>query len=273
MARLPDEQWMMIKDSIDKKNIARSSRYKRSHCGKGGYVKMPSDYMNKKERLSMNSEVRSYNMNRPMSWHDFKRLPKDLKIEYIKKLRSEFDVPNLEIANFMGISTSHLSKTLTNLGLGLGKEKSLDSKRWYGTNKATLFGIWLGGNTAEQIYSEEVNEGVLEPISETVEEPQNNVIDICEDVHEEENSAAEICEESYEAEENNEYNDEERNIEPMNENKERTDIYSYYHKPVAVPDSGEMEFDCNADDALEMLKLVLGNKKVNLRVSWYVRKD
>jgi len=58
MPYLPDEQWVMIKDSIDKKNIARSSHNKRSHCGKGGSVKFPSDYMTKKELKAMNGEVK-----------------------------------------------------------------------------------------------------------------------------------------------------------------------------------------------------------------------
>jgi hypothetical protein len=49
MSRLPDEQWLMIEDSINKKKIARGSRNRKTHCGKGGSAKFPSDYMTRKE--------------------------------------------------------------------------------------------------------------------------------------------------------------------------------------------------------------------------------
>ena len=90
MAILPDEQYVMISDSIEKKNIARSSRCRKTHCGKGGRVKFPSDYKTKKELKAMNGDVKTYNLNKPMSWTEFKALPEDLKITYIKKLRNEF---------------------------------------------------------------------------------------------------------------------------------------------------------------------------------------
>ena len=48
MSKLPDEQWDMIEDSISKKRTAQSARHRRTHCGKGGSVKFPSDYMTKK---------------------------------------------------------------------------------------------------------------------------------------------------------------------------------------------------------------------------------
>ncbi len=103
MPYLPDEQWVMIKDSIDKKNIARSSHNKRSHCGKGGSVKFPSDYMTKKELKAMNGEVKTYHLNDPMTWEEFKKLPDDIKIAYIKNLREKFEVPNKTLAESFGI--------------------------------------------------------------------------------------------------------------------------------------------------------------------------
>ena len=67
MALLPDEQYVMISDSIEKKKIARSSHNRKTHCGKSGRVKFPSDYLSKKELKAMNSDVKSYNLNRPMT--------------------------------------------------------------------------------------------------------------------------------------------------------------------------------------------------------------
>ena len=82
MSKLPDEQWDMIEDSISKKRTAQSARHRRTHCGKGGSVKFPSDYMTKKELQQMNGECKSYRLNDPMMWEEFKKLPDDIKTMY-----------------------------------------------------------------------------------------------------------------------------------------------------------------------------------------------
>lgn len=66
MSRLPDEPLEMIEDSISKKRAAQSARHRRTHCGKSGSVKFPSDYMTKKELKAMNGECKSYRLNDPM---------------------------------------------------------------------------------------------------------------------------------------------------------------------------------------------------------------
>ena len=140
MSRLPDEQWVMIQDSIDKKNVARSSRGRRTHCGKGGSVKFPSDYLTRKELKAMNGEVKSYRLNEPMTWDEFKALPDDIKVMYIKGIREKYHVPNNVLAEAM--KASYRLKTL---GLGLGKAASGESKKWHGTLDATRFMEWWYG--------------------------------------------------------------------------------------------------------------------------------
>lgn len=46
---MKDETYLFHSDCRDKKNVARSARNKRTHNGKSGGVKFPSDYMTKKE--------------------------------------------------------------------------------------------------------------------------------------------------------------------------------------------------------------------------------
>ncbi len=145
MPYLPDEQWVMIKDSIDKKNIARSSHNKRTHCGKGGSVKFPSDYMTKKELKAMNGEVKTYHLNDPMTWNEFKKLPDDIKIAYIKNLREKFEVPNKALAEAFGVGNGYFSELLRKLGLGLGKCAGGASKKWVRTPNALAFiEFWYG---------------------------------------------------------------------------------------------------------------------------------
>lgn len=144
MSRLPDEQWAMIEDSIDKKKIARSSHNRRSHCGKGGSVKFPSDYMSKKELKAMNSEVKSYRMNDPMSWSEFKQLPDDLKVTYIKNLREKYKVPNFALAKAMRVGATNFSKLMNKLGLDLGKGASSAGKKWQYSVYCDEFWNWWG---------------------------------------------------------------------------------------------------------------------------------
>ena len=142
MSRLPDEQWVMIEDSINKKNIARGSRNRKTHCGKGGSVKFPSDYMSRKEINAMNGDVKSYNLNKPMDWKTFRSMPKDLQITYIKKLRISYDVPDSILAESLGVSKGYFSKYLIDLGIASGKDSGSKHKGWHKTEKATRFHSW-----------------------------------------------------------------------------------------------------------------------------------
>ena len=110
MSWMSDEQYMLMCDTRDKKRIAASAHKQRTHCGKGGRVKFPSDFMSKKELRAMNGPVEEFNLNKPMSWEEFKALPDDLKITYIKKLRERFDVTNIAIAEMLGVSTSTINE-------------------------------------------------------------------------------------------------------------------------------------------------------------------
>ena len=52
-----------------------------------------------------------------------------------------------------------------------------------------------------------------------------------------------------------------------------THCFATAEKVCAVPTNGQMSFNCNADDALNALRLLLGNKNVNLVVSWTVTEE
>lgn len=83
MPRLSDEEKEFITDCKDKKRTARGSRNKRSHCGKSGGVKFPSDSLTKKQRQAMDGEVVTYHLNEVLTDEEFYRLPDDIKKLYI----------------------------------------------------------------------------------------------------------------------------------------------------------------------------------------------
>lgn len=85
MSRLSDEQKEFIADCKDKKRTARGSRNKRSHCGKSGGVKFPSDSLTKKQRQAMDGEVITYRLNEALTDEEFNKLPDDIKKLYVSR--------------------------------------------------------------------------------------------------------------------------------------------------------------------------------------------
>lgn len=142
MARLPDEQWDMIEDSISKKRTAQSARHRRTHCGKGGSVKFPSDYMTKKELKQMNSECKSYRLNEPMSWNEFKELPDDIKTMYIKGIREKYDIPDKYLAEAMGVASPTFCRWMKCLGCTLGVRMGLKGEAWKESEQGIAFYEW-----------------------------------------------------------------------------------------------------------------------------------
>lgn len=132
---MTDEKFTFIDDVRSKKKIATGAYHKRTHCGKSGAVKFPSDYMTEKERKAMNGEVKSYKLNDPMTWKEFKAMPEDIKIAYIKALRDKYGVSDSKIFEMLGISQATGQRYVAKLGIALGKGgnrfKPWDKDGWY----------------------------------------------------------------------------------------------------------------------------------------------
>lgn len=114
---MTDERYTFVSDVRDKKRTSRGAFNKRTHCGKGGAVKFPSDFMSKKEIMAMNGEVKAYKLNDPMTWGEFKSMPDDLRSGYIKSLRERFSVSDAEIGRMMGVARSSVSSETKRLGI------------------------------------------------------------------------------------------------------------------------------------------------------------
>jgi hypothetical protein len=113
---MTDEKYSYIQDVKDKKTTARSARNKRTHNGKGGSVKFPSDYMTQKEIKAMSGEVKSYRLNKPMSWLEFKAMPNDIQYGYIKLLKEKYHVPNTSIEKMFGLGNGSLASHMKHIG-------------------------------------------------------------------------------------------------------------------------------------------------------------
>lgn len=233
MAWMNDYEWDFVKDSIDKKNVARSARSTRTHCGKGGAVKFPSDYLTKKELKAMSGEVIKYaSLKKPMSWGEFKELPDDLKKEYINSIRDKFGAPDKYIAQMFGVSQHTLCLYFKDLGLGVGKSCGAANRKW----KTEEFLAWCGGANLEAKVAP-VPEETIEPELDANTFDSSSLSDT--EVEKIEVGGNESCGESFE-------------------------------RVCATPKDGQMLFTCKAEDALNTIRLILGDKKVELFVEWRV---
>lgn len=140
MSRISYEQRVLAQEIKDKKITSRNARHTRTHCGKSGGVKFPSDYMTKKEIKAMNGECKSYRMNEPMIWDEFKVLPDDLKVVYVKALRQKYNVPDSALAAMFGVSGPVVSRYFKEIGLVSGKGASSSRRSW----DKDGFDIWRG---------------------------------------------------------------------------------------------------------------------------------
>lgn len=155
---MKDEEYLFASDSRDKKITARSAGKRRTHNGKRGAVRFPSDNLTKKEREAMNGECRSYRLNDPMKWAEFKSMPDDLKATYIRLLRERFNVPDSRIAQMMGVHKVTFSNLARTIGAARGSSRS-GTMHW----KEDEWVLWCNGMPVEKGTAAE--EAETEPVA------------------------------------------------------------------------------------------------------------
>lgn len=165
---MTDEKYTFITDVAEKKRIARGAFNKRTHNGKGGKVRFPSDYLSNKERNKMNGEIREYRMNSPITYSEFKKYPDDLKKKYVKRLRDMFDVSDTDIAEMMGVNVKTLATALAKIdarGGRRGKRKAdyVAFEKWKRDNGAIP-------SSCVQITADNVTEDGLKKLSDKIDD-------------------------------------------------------------------------------------------------------
>lgn len=240
---MKDEEYLFFTDARDKKNIARSARNQRTHTGKRGRVKLPSDYLTKKELNAMNGEVKSYRLNDPMTWKEFKSMPDDIKTTYIQLLRQKFNPYDASIAQMMGVHRVTFANEMKRLNLNVGKEhggkREWDAEGW----RAWCNGIPLSTKENAAPEAEEIVPAEL--VCECEELPQKfaekeytPIFPVVERIQEEESNESESeC-----------------------ETPEK-----------AIPCSGNMTFNGQATSILNTMIGILSGANVHITIEWEVQ--
>lgn len=273
MAWMSEAEYELKQDCRDKKITARSARSTRTHCGKRGAVKFPSDYLTKKEREAMNGECKSYRLNDPISWKEFKTWPDEYKKMYIKAVRNKYKTPDKELGKAMGVVQQTFARHIKELGLSLGKAAGSNARKWKGSADERAFREWWYGTCEDDICEEAVEGAGTDELIAVNEEPEItiNPHEVAEKMkhavdgvisQSDIRNAAELMNKAW------------RDMTKAEETESTETLHicdSTYHQLPVIPKNGTMTFGNNyADDALTTIRSVLCNMKVNLTISWEV---
>lgn len=181
----------------------------------------------------MNGECKSYKLNNPLSWDEFREMPDDIKGTYMKLLRNKFNVPDKYVAEMFHVCRDHFSRYCIEHGVPrkeTGSRSAWDKEGFY----AWINGVTNGATENVDPFESEQNVPVVEygiPAE-----------DIPNDIHE---------------------------VEPNEEPAFSEPVPAPVSVPVtATPESGNLVFRCNANLALNMLVQILGDSKARISVQW-----
>lgn len=250
---MKDEKFLYLRDLRDKKSTANSARHRRTHCGKGGGVRFPSDKLSKKEREKMNGKLEVYRLNSPMKYSEFKAMPEEHQKSYIKLLRQKYDVPDSRIAAMMGVSQCNFSKHIIKSGLGTGHRPGV--KKW----DVDGWNAWAYGSSIEEQAEQPAFSATYPDDSFELVVDDDNGIETekaqTEDVLSEEVEF--ICKQA-------------EVFPPAEERVEEQESFCVKEKICSVPETGSLTFTGDAESIVNTLTALLGNTKVLLTVKWDV---
>ena len=148
-----DFEW----DSLQKKRIAKQEKY---HNRRKRGCSLPSDRLTEAQIRKLHGEVTTLDLNRPIDYVEYVKLPKELQEMYYNHLVKEFGVGCPAIAEMMGVGQNALRSHIAREGIKYDRITGKSSKR-----ARERFEQWWGKEDpqdepqVEQECSEAVNYG------------------------------------------------------------------------------------------------------------------
>ena len=147
-------------DVMTKKRIARGAAARK--CGsKSRRCTLPSDYLTDAQKKARNGKMSTYNLSKPMTYEQFKLMPRDLQREYLLKLRNDMHASARVIAQMFGCSDETVRVVIRNLGINTGGKKM-----YMNLDQLLRWNNWLSGDAANTPVA------VTEPETETEAEAE-----------------------------------------------------------------------------------------------------
>lgn len=151
-------------DVMTKKRIARGAAARK--CGsKSRRCTLPSDYLTDAQKKARNGKMSTYNLSKPMTYEQFKLMPRDLQREYLLKLRNDMHASARVIAQMFGCSDETVRVVIRNLGINTGGKKM-----FMNPDQLMRWNNWLSGDAANTPVA------VTEPETETETEAEAETI-------------------------------------------------------------------------------------------------
>ena len=105
-------------DCRERKNLARQARHRK--CGsKSKKCSLSTDHMTNKQWRERNGAIMSINMNKPVSWKDFKSMSDQTQKEYILKMIDTYHVNASTLSEMFGVSPTTVRKHIQNKGFDI----------------------------------------------------------------------------------------------------------------------------------------------------------
>lgn len=147
-------------DVMTKKRIARGAAARK--CGsKSRRCTLPSDYLTDAQKKARNGKLSTYNLSKPMTYEQFKLMPRDLQREYLLKLRNDMHASARVIAQMFGCSYETVRVVIRDLGINTGGKKM-----YMNLDQLLRWNNWLSGDAANTPVA------VTEPETETETEAE-----------------------------------------------------------------------------------------------------
>ena len=156
-------------DVMTKKRIARGAAARK--CGsKSRRCTLPSDYLTDAQKKARNGKLSTYNLSKPMTYEQFKLMPRDLQREYLLKLRNDMHASTRVIAQMFGCSYETVRVVIRNLGINTGGKKI-----YMNLDQLMRWNNWLSGDAANTpvAVTEPETEAEAETISAAAEETED----------------------------------------------------------------------------------------------------
>ena len=147
-------------DVMTKKRIARGAAARK--CGSNSRrCTLPSDYLTDAQKKARNGKMSTYNLSKPMTYEQFKLMPRDLQREYLLKLRNDMHASARVIAQMFGCSYETVRVVIRDLGINTGGKKL-----YMNLDQLMRWNNWLSGDAANTPVA------VTEPETETETETE-----------------------------------------------------------------------------------------------------
>lgn len=173
---MKDAEYLFKQTERERKRIGRGDFNKKRQGGK--HIRFPSDHLTKKEREALNGECKSYSMEKPVKWAEFRQWPSDLQKNYLLGLEDRFSVRVPHIADMLGVSQKTVYLLTKELGITHSRQhdSGKDLTDWYRFLGMEPLGV---EKTAEEV---EETETTVEETAEEVEETETSVEKTAEDI-------------------------------------------------------------------------------------------